>query len=108
MRFENFTGLKHRANGGTYAKNDTSSYTGCSENNDLKHNSYPFMNNQNVNLTKAERDHILLFDPHPNSLNDGLSGSLTGKFFYRLRTRFIEINGKLHELIFYRLYVNLL
>ena len=79
MRFENFTGLKHRANGGTYSKNDTSSYTGCSENNDLKHNSYPFMNNQNVNLTKAERDHILLFDPHPNSLNDGLSGSLTGK-----------------------------
>ena len=84
MRFENFTGLKHRANGGTFSKNNTSNFIngGQSEDNDLKHYSYPLMNNQNVNLTKAERDHISLFDPHPNSLNDGLSGSLTGKLTY--------------------------
>ena len=79
VRFENFTGLKHRANGGNFSKNDSLSFMngGSSENNDLKHNSYPLMNNQNVNLTKAERDHILLFDPHPNSLIE--SGSLSGK-----------------------------
>ena len=42
--------------------------------NNVMHNSYPLINNQNANLSKAERDHIMLFNP----LNDGLSGSLTG------------------------------
>ena len=62
MRFENFAG---RTNKEMY--ND----------NDLKHNSYPLMNNQKTILSKAERDHIMLFNPLP--LDGSLSGSFTGK-----------------------------
>ena len=61
MRFENFAG-----------RNNKEMY-----NDDLKHNSYPLMNNQKTILSKAERDHIMLFNPLP--LDGSLSGSFTGK-----------------------------
>ena len=66
VRFENFTERQNNASGIFSTKEPY--------NDDLKHNSYPLMNNQNTHLSKAERDHIMLFNP----LTDGLSGSLTG------------------------------
>ena len=62
-----FGGLKGNNASGTFSKKEP--YT-----EDLKHNSYPMMNNQNTHLSKAEREHIMLFNP----LHEGLSGSLTG------------------------------
>ena len=66
VRFENFTERQNNAAGSFCTKEPY--------NDDLKHNSYPLITNQNTHLSKAERDHIMLFNP----LTDGLSGSLSG------------------------------
>ena len=76
MRFENFSGRQfNKSTGGSTIYPTKEQYI---NNDDIKHNSYPLMNNQNKTLTKAEQEHILRFNP----LNDGLSGSLKGKKIY--------------------------
>ena len=76
VRFENFSGRQfNKSTGGSTIYPTKEQYI---NNDDIKHNSYPLMNNQNKTLTKAEQEHILRFNP----LNDGLSGSLKGKQFH--------------------------